>query len=102
MDCVHDDAQLHFKAFYSSALGGITTDQPLMVVPIDDHMVHRGHAVFDTAIVAGGHIYQLEQHLDRFLLSAKRARIPLPTHRAQLRRHILDTAAASRCESGAL
>ena len=36
-------------AFYSSRLGGITTDPALMVVPMDDHLVHRGHAVFDTA-----------------------------------------------------
>lgn len=102
MDCVHDEAQLFFKSFYSSVLGGITTHQSLMMVPIDDHMVHRGHAVFDTAIVAGGHVYQLEQHLDRFLLSARRARIAPTTHRSQMRRIILDTAAASQCESGVL
>jgi branched-subunit amino acid aminotransferase/4-amino-4-deoxychorismate lyase len=100
VDCVHDDAHLYYKSFYSSVLGGITTQQPLMIVPIDDHMVHRGHAVFDTAIVAGGHVYQLEQHLDRFLLSASRARIEPPMPRSQMRRIILDTAAASQCESG--
>ena len=32
-------------AFYSSVLGGVTTERALMTVPIDDHMVHRGHAV---------------------------------------------------------
>lgn len=32
-------------AFYSSVLNGITTEKSLMTVPIDDHMVHRGHAV---------------------------------------------------------
>ena len=37
------------KAFYSSDLGGIVTHPALMLVAIDDHMVHRGHAVFDTA-----------------------------------------------------
>jgi hypothetical protein len=26
----------------------------LMQLPIDDHMVHRGHAVFDTCNVEGG------------------------------------------------
>lgn len=32
-------------AFYSSVLGGMTTEKALMTVPIDDHMCHRGHAV---------------------------------------------------------
>ena len=38
-----------FSAFYSSQLGGIVTDPALMVIPFDDHMVHRGHGIFDTA-----------------------------------------------------
>lgn len=33
-----------FLAFYSSALGGIVTDPAFFVVPLDEHMVHRGHA----------------------------------------------------------
>ena len=43
-----------YAAFYSSQLGGIVTDPALMVIPFDDHMVHRGHGIFDTAgLVAG-------------------------------------------------
>ena len=38
-----------YVAFYSSQLGGIVTDPALMVIPFDDHMVHRGHGIFDTA-----------------------------------------------------
>ena len=38
-----------FWAFYSSQLGGVVTDPSLMVMPFDDHMVHRGHGIFDTA-----------------------------------------------------
>lgn len=33
-----------FRSFYSSLTGGVVTDPALMVLPIDDHMVHRGHA----------------------------------------------------------
>lgn len=33
-----------FRSFYSSLVGGVVTDPTLMVLPIDDHMVHRGHA----------------------------------------------------------
>lgn len=33
-----------YVSFYSSELGGIVTDPALMVVQLDDHMLHRGHA----------------------------------------------------------
>jgi 4-amino-4-deoxychorismate lyase len=85
----------NFYAMYSSVLGGIITDPALMVLPLDDHMVHRGHAVFDTAILANGMLYQLDPHLDRFLRSAEMAHIPLPFPRERLRQIIIDTAAAS-------
>jgi 4-amino-4-deoxychorismate lyase len=39
---------------YSSIFGGITTDTSAMVIPLDDHMVHRGHGVFDTAAIVDG------------------------------------------------
>lgn len=39
---------------YSSVLGGITTDPATMVISLDDHMVHRGHGVFDTAAIMDG------------------------------------------------
>lgn len=86
----------NFAAMYSSVLGGIVTDPALMVLPLDDHMVHRGHAVFDTAAIVQGHLYQLDAHLERFLRSAEMARISLPFPPEQLRQIIIDTAAASR------
>ena len=85
----------NFYSMYSSVLGGIVTDPALMVLPLDDHMVHRGHSVFDTASLTHGMLYQLDPHLDRFLRSAELARIPLPFPRERLRQIILDTAAAS-------
>jgi 4-amino-4-deoxychorismate lyase len=92
----------NFYAMYSSVLGGIVTDPALMVLPLDDHMVHRGHAVFDTATLTNGMLYQLDPHLDRLLRSAESARIALPFSREQLRRIILDTAAASGRRDGSV
>ena len=86
----------NFYAMYSSVLGGIVTDPAVMVLPLDDHMVHRGHAVFDTATLTRGMLYQLAPHLDRLIRSAAGARIPLPFSREHLRQIILATAAASR------
>jgi len=92
----------NFYAMYSSVLGGIVTDPALMVLPLDDHMVHRGHAVFDTATLTHGMLYQLDPHLDRLLSSAESARIPLPSPRERLRQIILDTAAASGKRDGSV
>lgn len=45
-----------YLAMYSSVFGGITTDPALMVIPMDDHIVHRGHGVFDTAAIFDGYV----------------------------------------------
>lgn len=91
---VHTKAS-NFHAMYSSVLGGIVTDPAYMVLPLDDHMVHRGHAVFDTAMIVNGNLYQLDAHLERLLRSAEMARLSLPYPPTQLRQIIIDTAAAS-------
>jgi len=98
---VHQKAA-NFYAMYSSVLGGIVTDPALMVLPLDDHMVHRGHAVFDTATLTHGMLYQLDPHLDRLIQSAGGARIPPPFPRERLRQIILETAAASRQREGSV
>jgi len=85
----------NFFAMYSSLMEGIIKDPALMVVPLDDHMVHRGHGVFDTAALIHGRLYQLDEHLERFLGSAKMARIPLPLDPVDLRNIVLATSAAS-------
>lgn len=100
--CVHENAAENYLAFYSSRLGGITTDPALMVVPMDDHLVHRGHAVFDTATMTQGYLYQLDDHLDRFYISASKAALVPPFPRPQLRRIILETAAASQTFDGSI
>jgi len=100
-ESVHAKAT-NFYAMYSSVLGGIVTDPALMVLPLDDHMVHRGHAVFDTATLTHGMLYQLDPHLDRLIRSADGARIPLPFPRERLRQIILETAAASCQREGSV
>src|SRR5687767_2842975 len=91
-----------YTAFYSSQLGGIVTDPALMVIPFDDHMVHRGHGIFDTAGIVNGKIYDLEAHLDRFLKSAERSKLKLPCSRAEMRDIIIKTTAASGRRDGSI
>ena len=93
---------VEYWAFYSSQLKGIVTDPSLMVIPFDDHIVHRGHGIFDTAAIVGGKIYDLEAHLDRFLLSAARSKLNLPASRGEITDIIVQTAAASGRRDGSI
>jgi 4-amino-4-deoxychorismate lyase len=91
-----------YSAFYSSQLGGIVTDPALMVIPFDDHMVHRGHGIFDTAGLVGGRIYDLEAHLDRFVESAAKSKLRLAGSREEMREIIIRTTAASGQRDGSI
>src|SRR4249919_2296484 len=93
---------VQYAAFYSSQLGGIVTDPALMLIPFDDHMVHRGHGIFDTAGLVGGKIYDLEAHLDRFERSAERSKLRFAHSREEMREIIIATTAASKRKDGAI
>lgn len=58
--------------------------------------------MFDTAKLIDGHVYQLGDHVDRFLYSAGKAGIQLPMSNEQMVRTILETAAASNAANGNL
>ena len=91
-----------YSAFYSSQLGGVVTDPALMVIPFDDHMVHRGHGIFDTAGIVNGKIYDLDAHLDRFVRSAERSNLALYGSREQMRDIIIKTTALSGRRDGSI
>jgi 4-amino-4-deoxychorismate lyase len=91
-----------YPAMYSSVFDGIILDPAMMVIPIDDHMVHRGHGVFDTAIILDGYLYELDTHLDRILRSASAAKINSPFPKSKLRNILLQMAAASKLRKGTL
>lgn len=59
-----------YYAFYSSWYGGITTNPRMMLLPIDDHMVHRGDGVFEAVKTSNRSVYLLDEHLHRLLQSA--------------------------------
>jgi 4-amino-4-deoxychorismate lyase len=81
-----------------------------MVIPFDDHMVHRGHGIFDTAGIVNGKIYDLDAHLDRFLKSAERSKLKLPglsgvegpASRQEMRDIIIKTTAVSGRRDGSI
>ena len=95
MQAAKHDTQLSYKAFYSSYLDGIITDPAFMMVPFDDHMVHRGHAVFDTCTVVNGKAYNLDRHIRRIVSSCEKARIDLPKPAEELKQIILNLVAST-------
>ena len=80
------DYQRNYHAMYSSWWDGVTTDPNLMVIPVDDHMVHRGDGLFETFKCVGGSAYNLSAHWDRLERGAARIRLPIPWSRAERNR----------------
>ena len=75
-----------YYAMYSSWWDAVTTEPNLMVVPADDHMVHRGDGLFETCKCLGGAVYNFEAHLARLEQGARAIALDLPWSRADLKR----------------
>lgn len=85
----------NYLAMYSNWYGGIILEPALMMIPIDDHLVHRGDGIFEAFKCVGGNIYGLEPHLDRLERSARGAQMELPVSREELVRIVLETIRAA-------
>lgn len=81
-------------AMYSSVTDCIVTDQSVMSVPVDDHMVHRGDGVFESFKCVDGSIYNLEDHLARLEKSCGMLGIELPVPLEEMGRIIIQTVRA--------
>ncbi len=67
-----------YLAMYSSLFDGFTTDPDLMLIPVDDHVAHRGDGVFEIMKCVNGKVYKLKEHLQRLETSAERISLELP------------------------
>jgi len=86
--------QDHYFAMYSSLYGGLVTDPALMLLPIDDHMVHRGDGIFEAVKAVRGQIYNLAAHVARLNESSRGLHLRLPVSDAELTALIVDTVGA--------
>jgi branched-subunit amino acid aminotransferase/4-amino-4-deoxychorismate lyase len=55
--------------FFSSHINSFITDPLFMNINIEDKIIHRGYAVFETAKIFGSKVYQLDNHINRFFKS---------------------------------
>ncbi len=79
-------------AFYEHRMGAIGTDARLLLVPLDDHMVHRGDAIFESLTFLEGRIVQLDAHLERMKHSAARLELEPPCPWEEVRGIMLEVA----------
>ena len=74
----------NFLAFYDHRMGAIFTNPRLMLIPLDDHLVHRGDGVFEALRFEDGAIYQLDEHLRRLERSAGAIGLDFPVSPVEL------------------
>ncbi|WP_319467276.1 aminotransferase class IV [uncultured Pseudodesulfovibrio sp.] len=93
-------AKIH--AFYEHRVGMICTDPDLMLMPWDDHLVHRGDGVFEAMKFVDGKLYQLDPHLERMKRSSASIFLNPPCSWEEIRELILDVCRAGGKDSGML
>lgn len=84
-------AQGSYLAMYSSWYGGIIKDPGMMMVPVDDHLVHRGDGVFEAIKVVDGKVFLMQEHLERLQSSAEQIGITLPHSLEDMKKILLET-----------
>ncbi|MBN2140178.1 MAG: aminotransferase class IV [Desulfovibrionaceae bacterium] len=87
-------------AFYEHRVGVIGTDPGLMLMPWDDHLVHRGDGVFETVKYIGRRIYQLDAHLKRMDRSAAAIHLAPPCAWEEVRGIVVEVARAGGADQG--
>ncbi|MGE9984163.1 aminotransferase class IV [Desulfovibrio sp. SGI.169] len=91
-----------FLAFYDHRVGRIGTDPRLLLLPLDDHLCHRGDGLFESICCRERKIFALDAHLARMRDGARALNITPPCAWEELRRRILDVARASGRDHGDL
>ena len=81
--------------FYDHRLGALCREPRLMLLPLDDHMVHRGDGVFESLHVTERRILELDAHLERLRRSCAVLGLVPPCGWDELRGIVLGTASAA-------
>jgi branched-chain amino acid aminotransferase len=71
-------------------VGGEYVAESEAKIPVFDHVVLYGDAVFDTACAWAGKVFKLDEHLDRFYESAHALKLEIPLEESALREIVLE------------
>ena len=88
-----DPGRSNYLAMFSSVFGGVVKDPALMLLPMDDHMVHRGDGIFEALECVNGYLYNLDAHLSRLKSSAGLISLNLPFDLPTIKKIIIETVA---------
>ena len=87
-------------AFYDHRVGHICTDASLLLLPLDDHICHRGDGLFESISYRQGRLFSFDQHLTRLKDGAAALKITPPCSWDEVRAIILDVARAAASDQG--
>ena len=89
-------------AFYDHRVGAVCTDPRLLLIPLDDHICHRGDGLFESICYRQRKVFAFDGHLARLQDGAKALCITPPCPWEEVRHIILGVAAASGRDNGDL
>lgn len=87
-------------AFYDSRVNLVCTDPKLLLIPLDDHMCHRGDGLFESIAFRQRRLLALSAHLDRLNQGAKALDLQIPAN--NLKELIYAVSRASGADDGDL
>jgi len=89
-------------AFYEHRVSAICKDPKLMLIPLDDHLCHRGDGVFESINYRDRHILLLDAHLERMMNSTKSISLNPPCTWDELREIVIEVARAGDEDIGSI
>lgn len=89
-----------YLAMYSSWYGGIIKNTEFMMIPVDDHVVHRGDGIFEAIKFSKRNVYALTPHLDRLWRSSEFVSMKMPCTKVEMKEIIIATIRASGVDDG--
>lgn len=87
-------------SFYEHRLGVICKDPRVMLIPLDDHLVHRGDGVFETLKFEHGKLVQLRAHLKRMERSCEQIYLQPPCSWQRVQEIVLEVCRAAGTREG--
>ena len=94
------DHASNYLAMYSSWYGGIIKNAEFMMVPVDDHVVHRGDGIFEAIKFIDRKIYALSGHLTRLWKSSEFVGMKMPCSSTEMKDIIIQTVRAAGVDDG--
>jgi branched-chain amino acid aminotransferase len=92
--------EANFLVFYDHRLRACVTNPRLMLIPMDDHLVHRGDGVFETLKFVDGKLYQLDAHIQRLRHSLETIFITPPAPWKDIRHMVMEVARIAGVSNG--